>query len=72
MKHIFLANLLGLPALSVPVGMGSASGLPIGVQLIGAWWEEATLLRIASALDADAAVPRPPISHLEALDAMLG
>ena len=72
MRHIFLANLLGLPAISVPVGVGHETGLPVGVQLIGAWWGEADLLRIASALDADAAIPRPAPSHFEVLDALLG
>jgi len=40
------ANLAGLPAVSLPCGF-SREGLPIGLQLIGAPWEEARLLRIA-------------------------
>jgi aspartyl-tRNA(Asn)/glutamyl-tRNA(Gln) amidotransferase subunit A len=39
-------NLTGLPAISVPCGFTRA-GLPIGMQLIAAAWEEAELLRIA-------------------------
>ncbi|MGH9778701.1 MAG: amidase family protein, partial [Candidatus Acidiferrales bacterium] len=39
-------NLTGLPAISVPCGFTRA-GLPIGMQLIAASWEEAELLRIA-------------------------
>ena len=70
-KHIFLANLLGLPALSVPVGLGSSSQLPVGLQLIGSWWEEAKLLHVAGALQADGVIPRPPIFHSE-LDRLLG
>jgi Asp-tRNA(Asn)/Glu-tRNA(Gln) amidotransferase A subunit family amidase len=31
--------------------MGRASALPVGLQLIGAWWEEAKLLRLACALE---------------------
>ena len=66
----FLANLLGLPAISVPIGVGAKSSLPVGLQLIGTWWQEATLLRLAGALDGDAAVPRP--SHFfDELDALL-
>lgn len=38
-------NLAGLPALSVPAG--SCDGLPIGLQLIGNYFEEAKLLAIA-------------------------
>jgi aspartyl-tRNA(Asn)/glutamyl-tRNA(Gln) amidotransferase subunit A len=39
-------NLAGVPALSMPCGM-SASGLPVGVQLIGRAFDESTLLRAA-------------------------
>ena len=45
------ANLLGLPAISVPVGH-DAAGLPIGLQFIGRAWTEATLLRLASVVEA--------------------
>ncbi len=38
------ANLAGIPALSLPCGF-SRSGLPIGLQLLGKWWEEALLLQ---------------------------
>jgi aspartyl-tRNA(Asn)/glutamyl-tRNA(Gln) amidotransferase subunit A len=41
-------NLLGLPAASVPCGL-SAGGLPIGLQIIGRWFEEALVLRAANA-----------------------
>lgn len=41
-------NYLGLPALAVPAGF-SASGLPIGLQLIGRPFDEAMVLRIGAA-----------------------
>ena len=41
-------NLLGLPAISVPCGFTEA-GLPIGMQLAGAWWDEKRLIHIADA-----------------------
>lgn len=39
------ANLAGVPAVSVPCGLSSES-LPIGVQLVGNFWSEATLLNM--------------------------
>jgi aspartyl-tRNA(Asn)/glutamyl-tRNA(Gln) amidotransferase subunit A len=45
-------NLNGLPSLSVPCGFTS-SGLPIGLQLIGRPFDEATLYRYAHAYEAE-------------------
>ncbi len=45
------ANLTGLPAISVPCGF--ADRLPIGVQLTGRMFDEATLLRAADAYQRD-------------------
>ena len=49
------ANLTGLPAISVPCGFSPASGgrLPIGIQLTGRAFDEATLLRAADAYQRD-------------------
>jgi aspartyl-tRNA(Asn)/glutamyl-tRNA(Gln) amidotransferase subunit A len=44
-------NLAGLPGLSVPAGFTKA-GLPIGLQVIGKAFDEATLLRTAKAYEA--------------------
>ena len=43
-------SLAGLPGLSLPAGLG-ADGLPLGLQLIGRPFDEATLLRTADALE---------------------
>ena len=40
------ANLAGLPALSLPCGF-DADGMPIGMQIIGKQFDEATILRLA-------------------------
>jgi aspartyl-tRNA(Asn)/glutamyl-tRNA(Gln) amidotransferase subunit A len=42
------ANLAGVPGLSVPCGL-SSEGLPIGLQLLGPYWSEAMLFRLAHA-----------------------
>jgi len=44
------ANLAGVPAVSVPCGLAS-DGMPIGLQLVGNFWGEAEILRIASAYE---------------------
>ena len=44
-----LANLTGLPAMSVPCGVDK-NGLPIGMQLIGKAWDEKTLFQVAHIL----------------------
>jgi aspartyl-tRNA(Asn)/glutamyl-tRNA(Gln) amidotransferase subunit A len=48
--YTITANLAGVPALSMPCGL-SSSGLPIGLQLIGRHFDEATLLRTAHNLE---------------------
>ncbi|MFQ3596239.1 MAG: amidase family protein, partial [Sphingomonadaceae bacterium] len=54
-----LANIAGLPALSLPAGW-SRDGLPVAVQLVGRAGEEATLLELAAALDGALNAWRPP------------
>src|SRR3712207_1152875 len=44
------ANLAGIPGISVPCGLTSA-GLPVGLQLMGRHWAEATLFRLAHAYE---------------------
>lgn len=41
------ANLTGTPGISVPCGL-SSENLPVGLQLIGTHWSEATLLNLAN------------------------
>jgi aspartyl-tRNA(Asn)/glutamyl-tRNA(Gln) amidotransferase subunit A len=44
-------NLAGVPAISVPVGDGADSGLPIGFQIIGPMWGESKILRAARCIE---------------------
>jgi aspartyl-tRNA(Asn)/glutamyl-tRNA(Gln) amidotransferase subunit A len=55
------ANLAGIPGLNVPCGL-SSHRLPIGFQLLGAYWSEPTLLQLAHAYEtAQPFTERPPI-----------
>jgi Asp-tRNA(Asn)/Glu-tRNA(Gln) amidotransferase A subunit family amidase len=45
------ANLAGLPAASIPIGTGR-DDLPVGLQVIGPRWADATVLRVAAAISA--------------------
>jgi aspartyl-tRNA(Asn)/glutamyl-tRNA(Gln) amidotransferase subunit A len=53
------ANLSGLPAASVPCGF-TKSGLPVGLQIVGAWGDEETVLRASAAFE----VAHPWAQHL--------
>ena len=53
-------NWTGFPAASLPAGVGSASGLPVGVSLIGPEASDWELLGMAGALQAELGVPEPP------------
>lgn len=50
-------NLTGHPGISIPCGY-TKSGLPVGFQLAGRWYDEHYLLDVAERLEEDLAVPR--------------
>jgi aspartyl-tRNA(Asn)/glutamyl-tRNA(Gln) amidotransferase subunit A len=56
-------NIAGLPGISVPCGL--ADGLPVGLQVIGRAFDEATVLRVADAYERAAGFAdlRPPTAH---------
>jgi aspartyl-tRNA(Asn)/glutamyl-tRNA(Gln) amidotransferase subunit A len=55
------ANLAGIPGLNVPCGL-SSNRLPIGFQLLGAYWSEPTLFKLAHAYEtAQPFTERPPV-----------
>jgi Asp-tRNA(Asn)/Glu-tRNA(Gln) amidotransferase A subunit family amidase len=47
MRFAVAGNLAGLPAISFPIGYDSAD-LPVGMQALAPWWEEARLLELAA------------------------
>lgn len=56
-------NVTGHPALAMPAGAVSSSGLPLSLQFVGRYFDECTLLRVAAAFErlASTSVMRPPI-----------
>jgi aspartyl-tRNA(Asn)/glutamyl-tRNA(Gln) amidotransferase subunit A len=56
------ANLAGIPGISVPCGL-SAERLPIGFQLLGPYWSEPTLFKLAHVYAQERPfTERPPVS----------
>lgn len=66
MRFVLAPNLLGLPAISIPVGYDK-QGLPIGLQMIGRPWAEATILRLAAAVEELSATRKKPQSYYDVL-----
>lgn len=60
---MFAFNLSGLPAMSVPAAW-TTEDVPIGVQLVGRWADEATILRLAAQIESARpwAARRPRVS----------
>ncbi len=56
-----LFNYLGLPAFSVPMGLG-AGNMPVGLQLVGRPLAESLLFSLTNALHDEIAGPQPPIT----------
>jgi Asp-tRNA(Asn)/Glu-tRNA(Gln) amidotransferase A subunit family amidase len=50
LHHTFMANVVGIPALTLPCGFSDESR-PVGLQLYGRPFDEATLFRVAHAYD---------------------
>jgi aspartyl-tRNA(Asn)/glutamyl-tRNA(Gln) amidotransferase subunit A len=67
LKHGIIANVSGLPALTIPCGM-SGDGFPIGLQFIGRPFAEASLFTVARAYEAATEwhTMRPDLSLVQA------
>ncbi|CAI5796421.1 Amidase domain-containing protein [Podarcis lilfordi] len=66
MRYMQLANLTGIPALVIPVGY-SISGLPISIQIMAKWWDEALLFRIGLKLEQFHGITAKPAIYYDIL-----
>jgi amidase len=62
-----LSNATGFPAITFPGGFSAPTpsaplGVPVGIELLGAEWSEATLFRLAYAFEQRARIRKPPAS----------
>jgi amidase len=55
-RPLVFANVVGLPALTVPAGL-DGDGMPIGVQIVGPLWSELRLLAVAGTLERAGILP---------------
>lgn len=64
MRFIPMANFLGLPSISVPVGYEKETGLTIGFQMMGDAWMEHKLLLLAASIESKfVKQQKPPKEH---------
>jgi aspartyl-tRNA(Asn)/glutamyl-tRNA(Gln) amidotransferase subunit A len=67
-RYAFIGNLTGVPAGSAPVGL-DANGVPLGLQIIGDAWDEASVLAVMAQLERSGAAqverPRSAVDLLE-------
>ena len=62
LRFMFLANITGVPGISIPVGMNK-DGLPLGLQLMAPWYQDGLLTKVGHALEGKIGpiIPRPKI-----------
>ena len=64
-RFVYIGNLCGLPAGTAPVGR-DARGMPVGLQIIGDAWDEATVLQVLAHLERlEVAKTAPPKVKVE-------
>ena len=62
----YLANFTGVPAITVPIGIGDQqTGLPAGLQLIASWHQEPLLIKLALSIKSSGLFPalKPKVSY---------
>ncbi|MFP3759179.1 amidase family protein, partial [Cupriavidus sp. SIMBA_020] len=57
-------NVTGHPAISVPIGL-SSQGLPMAVQIVGRYFDEALVLRVARTIEKLSGWEAQPLPDLE-------
>jgi aspartyl-tRNA(Asn)/glutamyl-tRNA(Gln) amidotransferase subunit A len=60
-------NIAGNGGLSLPIGLGETSGLPVGVQIIGPQFKDENIIRVAAALERTYDIARLATTHCNTL-----
>ncbi|XP_078416082.1 uncharacterized protein LOC144691652 [Cetorhinus maximus] len=66
LRYMQLANLTGIPSLVIPVGY-SSSRLPINLQIMGKWWDEAILFQVGMKIEQFRAETKKPQIYYDLL-----
>eukprot|EP00058_Branchiostoma_floridae_P004812 XP_002590300.1 hypothetical protein BRAFLDRAFT_121360 [Branchiostoma floridae] len=61
MRYMFLGNLAGIPAVTVPIGYSSNNNLPMSLQVQAGWWQEGVMLRVAHAVEKGTKHAKPQV-----------
>ena len=59
-SFVNLANLTGIPAMTLPVGYNK-DNLPVPVQIMASWWREDILLNVAYAIERNVVTKKPEV-----------
>ncbi len=63
LSYTAVFNMTGNPVVVIPVG-ASENGLPIGIQIVGRWWQDMRLLAVAKSLDEAIGQYRQPPGYM--------
>ncbi|XP_065057461.1 uncharacterized protein LOC135685446 isoform X2 [Rhopilema esculentum] len=66
MRYMFHGNLIGVPCLTLPVGYDD-NNMPVGLQIMANWWDEAMMFRIGHAAEGYLKVKNRPQVFYELL-----
>jgi len=61
LRFAYVPNFTGIPAITIPIGF--IDGLPVGLQVIGKWYDETQLLKFALLADKFTEKKKPQVFY---------